>query len=353
MAVMTRTPAFASPLGASAIRALPKVELHLHIEGTLEPELAFALAERNGVTLPYSSPEELRAAYDFTDLQSFLDVYYATMAVLRTADDFRDLTVAYLDRAAAQGLAHVELFFDPQAHLIRGVAFADVIDGIERGLAEGLARHDVTGGMILCLLRDRPVAEALEVIEQAAAVSHRLLGIGLDSAEVGYPPALFAPVYDRARELGLKLVAHAGEEAPPAYIWEALDVLGVARIDHGVQAVNDPALLERLAAERIPLTVCPFSNVRLKVVPELAAHPLPALLAAGVVATVNSDDPSYFGGYVGDNYQGLAEAFGYGVDALALLARNGVEASFASVERKTEVSAAIDAWVAEHAEAGA
>ncbi len=328
-----------------AIDTLPKAELHLHIEGTLEPELAFALAERNGVALPFPSVEALRAAYDFDDLQSFLDLYYATMAVLRTERDFTELTLAYLERASDQGLAHVEVFFDPQAHMSRGVPFEQVVDGIVAGLAIGQERWDITSALILCFLRDRPVAEALEVLELAASTRLASIdGVGLDSAEVGYPPSLFEQVYAQAAELGLRLVAHAGEEAAPEYIVEAIDVLGVERIDHGVQAVQDPALLERLAAERIPLTVCPLSNLRLRVVDDLAAHPLPRLLDAGVLVTVNSDDPAYFGGYVGDNYAAVRDALGLTDAQLAQLARNGIEASWASEPRKHELLAAIDQW---------
>lgn len=324
---------------------LPKTELHLHIEGTLEPELAFALAERNGVALPFVSVEALREAYDFDDLQSFLDLYYATMAVLRTERDFTELTLAYLERASAQGLAHVEVFFDPQAHTSRGVPFEQVVDGIVAGLAIGQERFNVTSALILCFLRDQPVASALETLELAASTRLASIdGIGLDSAEVGYPPSLFAEVYEQAAELGLRLVAHAGEEAPPAYIVEALDVLGVERVDHGVQAAQDPALLARLAAERIPLTVCPLSNLRLRVVDDLAAHPLPRLIEAGVLVTINSDDPAYFGGYVGDNYAAIREALSLTDAQLAQLARGGVEASWASEPRKHELLEAIDLW---------
>lgn len=331
-----------------SLSALPKVELHLHLEGTLEPELAFALAERNGVALPYDSPAALRAAYEFDDLQSFLDVYYATTAVLLTAEDFRDLTVAYLERAAAQGLVHVEPFFDPQAHLARGVALDTVMEGISAGLSIGEARWGISSGLILCFLRDRPASEALEVLD-AAIAGHRdaFIGVGLDSAEVGYPPSLFTEVYTRAAAAGLHRVAHAGEEAPPSYIVEALDLLGAERIDHGVQSATDPQLLARLAAERVPLTVCPLSNLRLQVVPDLADHPLPALLAAGVVATVNSDDPAYFGGYVGDNFDALRASVGLTDAEAATLARNAIEACFAVPTRKAAMLALVDAWEAQ------
>lgn len=324
---------------------LPKTELHVHIEGTLEPELAFALAGRNGVELPFSDVEALRAAYDFDDLQSFLDLYYATMAVLLTEQDFADLTVAYLERAAAQGLAHTEVFFDPQAHTDRGVDLAAVIDGIAAGLEIGRERWGITSALILCFLRHLPAESAMQTLEHAMSLRPDAIdGVGLDSSEVGFPPSLFDAVFARAAELGLRKVAHAGEEAPPAYIVEALDILGVERIDHGVQAVADAALLSRLAQERMPLTVCPLSNVRLRVVDDLARHPLPALLEAGVLVTVNSDDPAYFGGYVGDNYAAVRDALSLTDAQLAQLARNGVEASWASAERKAELHAAIDEW---------
>ncbi|SDQ57672.1 adenosine deaminase [Microbacterium sp. cf332] len=324
---------------------LPKTELHVHIEGTLEPELAFALAGRNRVDLPFPDVDALRAAYDFDDLQSFLDLYYATMAVLLTERDFTDLTVAYLERAAGQGLAHAEVFFDPQAHTSRGVDLAAVIDGISAGLEIGRERWGVSSALILCFLRNLPAESAMQTLEQAMSIrADAIDGVGLDSSEVGFPPSLFDAVFARAAQLGLRKVAHAGEEAPPAYILEALDVLGVERIDHGVQAVVDPALLSRLADERTPLTVCPLSNVRLRVVDDLAQHPLRAFLEAGVLVTVNSDDPAYFGGYVGDNYVAVRDALALTDAQLAHLARNGVEASWATAERKAELHAAIDAW---------
>ncbi|WP_062464413.1 adenosine deaminase [Demequina soli] len=326
-------------IGLDAIRALPKAELHLHVEGTLEPQLAFALAQRNGVALPFASVEDLRARYDFTDLQSFLDLYYACMAVLRTRKDFADLAAAYLARAHADGVRHVEMFFDPQVHLGNGIDVDTVIDGLRDALDDARVRYGMTGGLILCFVRDLPVDSARAVLESVAHRAGDLIGVGLDSAEVGYPPHLFAEVYARAAELGLRRVAHAGEEGPAAYVTESLDVLGVERIDHGIRCLEDPALVERLARERIPLTVCPLSNVRLRAVDAIEAHPIRALLDAGVVATVNSDDPAYFGGYVGDNYAALALT-----DAEAvLLARNSIEASFASDARKAELLAALEA----------
>jgi len=318
------------------LRALPKAELHIHVEGTLEPELAFELARRNGVELPFASVDELRARYDFSDLQSFLDLYYACMAVLRTRADFADLALAYLERAHADGVRHAELFFDPQVHAGNGVEVDAVIDGLLDALRVARERWGITGGLIMCFVRDLPVESAEALLESVAHRAGDLLGVGLDSAEVGYPPALFRDVYARAAELGLRLVAHAGEEGPADYVREALDVLRVERVDHGIRAIEDPELVERLVAERIPLTVCPLSNVRLRAVEGLDSHPLRALLEAGVVATINSDDPAYFGGYAGDNYAALAEV-GFGADELAALAANSIEASFADADRKREL----------------
>ncbi|WP_158863473.1 adenosine deaminase [Leifsonia sp. AG29] len=331
-------------LSDEALASLPKAELHLHIEGTLEPGLAFELAARNGVTLPFASVEELAAQYDFSDLQSFLDLYYATMGVLRTADDFTELTRRYLRRAHAQGVRHAEIFFDPQAHTAHGVRFDDVVDGIGTALDEARAGLGMSGALILCFLRDQPVASAEEALTAALARTDRIVGVGLDSAEVGYPPSLFAEVYSRAREAGLHVVAHAGEEGPPEYVWEALDLLHVERIDHGIRSIEDERLVQRLAADRIPLTVCPLSNVRLRATPDLAGHPLLRLDDAGVLVTVNSDDPAYFGGYAGQNFIAVRDALGLTEERARRLARNSVEASFASEERKAELFAAIDTW---------
>jgi adenosine deaminase len=279
--------------------SIPKAELHLHIEGTLEPELAFRLAERNGVALPFGSVEELRAAYRFDDLQSFLDLYYRLMDVLRTEQDFTELAEEYLTRAAAQGVRHAEIFFDPQAHGARGVPIETVINGLGAALDRSEAVHGISTGLILCFLRDRSAESALDTLESATPYLERITAVGLDSAEVGNPPSKFTAVYERARELGLRAVAHAGEEGPASYVWEALDLLEVERIDHGLRCLEDEELVARLVRERIPLTVCPFSNVRLRCVDTLADHPLRRMLDAGLVATVNSDDPAYFGGYVG------------------------------------------------------
>ncbi|WP_405653225.1 adenosine deaminase [Streptomyces sp. RK9] len=307
---------------------LPKAELHLHIEGTLEPELAFALAERNGVTLPYADTEELRKAYLFDDLQSFLDLYYGLMAVLRTEADFEELADAYLARAARQGVRHAEIFFDPQAHTARGIPFATVVEGLGRALDRSEERHGVTTRLIMCFLRDQSADSALATLEEAKPHLHRITGVGLDSAEVGHPPSKFAAVYEAAGALGLRKVAHAGEEGPAAYVREALDVLGVERIDHGLRCMEDPDLVERLVRERVPLTLCPLSNVRLRAVDILEEHPLPRMMAAGLLCTVNSDDPAYFGGYVDDTFHAVHEALGIGQEGLRELARNSFEAAF-------------------------
>ncbi|MGW7306910.1 adenosine deaminase [Streptomyces sp. NPDC054835] len=307
---------------------VPKAELHLHIEGTLEPELAFALAARNGVTLPYADTEALREAYRFSDLQSFLDLYYGLMAVLRTAEDFTELADAYLARAAEQGVRHAEIFFDPQAHTARGVPFGVVVEGLGVALDRAQERYGISTRLIMCFLRDESAESAMATLEAAKPYLHRITGVGLDSAEVGHPPAKFREVYEEAAGLGLRRVAHAGEEGPAAYIREALDVLGVERIDHGLRCLEDPSLVERLARERVPLTLCPLSNVRLRTIDTIEDHPLRTMLAAGLVATVNSDDPAYFGGYAGDNFDAVRDALGLGEEELRTLARNSFLAAF-------------------------
>ncbi|WP_413205694.1 adenosine deaminase [Rhodospirillum sp. A1_3_36] len=316
------------------IQALPKVELHLHIEGSLEPELMFDLAHRNGVALPYDSVEEIRAAYQFGNLQEFLDLYYQGMAVLRTRQDFQDLTRAYLDRVARDNVRHVEIFFDPQGHTERGVPFAETIEGILDALEEGERDLGITSGLILSILRHLPEADALKTLEAALPYRECLLGLGLDSSEVGHPPSKFTRVFEKARGLGLKVMAHAGEEGPPAYVWEALDLLKVDRIDHGNRSLEDPALVDRLVAEGMTLTVCPLSNHKLCVVEDLAQHPLKRMLDLGLKVTVNSDDPSYFGGYLGDNYRAVAQALDLSRVDLAQLASNGIEGAFLTPERK-------------------
>jgi adenosine deaminase len=332
------------PALATLLRTMPKAELHVHVEGTLEPELIFELAARNGVPLAYPDVDALRAAYAFTDLQSFLDVYYAGASVLRTADDFHAMAMAYYRRAAADRVVHAELFFDPQTHTARGVPIGAVIDGLWGAREEAARTLGVTGGLILCFLRHLPEDDALATLEAALPWRDRLVGVGLDSSERGHPPEKFARAFARAGELGLHRVAHAGEEGPAEYVRTALDVLGVERIDHGVRAVDDPALVRRLAASRVPLTVCPLSNVKLCVYPDMAQHALPRLLEAGVCVTVNSDDPAYFGGYLNANYEALFAAFpSMGRAEAHRLAANSFEASFADGARKAAWRAALDA----------
>ena len=328
-------------------RHLPKAELHLHIEGALEPDLMFALARRNGVPLPYASVDDVRRAYVFSDLQSFLDIYYAGCRVLLKEQDFYDLTWAYLNRAASQGVRHAEIFFDPQTHTDRGVPFETVINGIHRALQDGEARFGITSGLILCFLRHLSAEAAMGTLREARPFQKWILAVGLDSSEVGHPPSKFKDVYDRAREAGLLAVAHAGEEGPPAYVWEALDVLNARRIDHGVRCIEDERLMGRLAEEQIPLTVCPLSNVKLKVFPNLRAHNLKKLLDRGLRVTVNSDDPAYFGGYVADNFQASAAALGLGREQLLTLARNSFVASFLNEERRRAYLDDIDRFAAQ------
>jgi adenosine deaminase len=326
------------------VELLPKAELHLHIEGTLEPEMVFAMAQKNGVTLPYSSIDDLKSRYSFTDLQSFLDLYYACMSVLRTEDDFADLASAYLARASADGVRHAELFFDPQAHTSRGVPIDAVIDGLLRGLADAQKTTGTTGGLILCFLRHLPASEAMETFESVAHRSDDLLGVGLDSAEVGFPPQLFEDVFTRARQLGLHVVAHAGEEGPPEYVWEALKSLKVERIDHGVRSLEDPELVAHLRDRRVPLTVCPLSNVRLGGVSSIDLHRLRDMLDAGLMVTINSDDPAYFGGYIADNYRAVADALDLSNDQLRQMAAFSIEASFLPADAKAPLLAEIAAW---------
>ena len=316
------------------LRAMPKAELHLHIEGSLEPELIFRLAQRNGVALPYANVEALRAAYAFTDLQSFLDIYYAGASVLLREDDFFDMGMAYFARAAADHVVHAEIFFDPQTHTARGVAFATVIDGLSRACAQAKAAYGIDASLIMCFLRHLSEEAAFATLEGALPYLDRFIGVGLDSGERGNPPEKFARVFARCGELGLRRVAHAGEEGPPAYIAAALDVLHVERIDHGVRCTEDPALVARLARERVPLTVCPLSNVKLCVYPDLAHHPLARLLDAGLCATVNSDDPAYFGGYVNRNFVETFAALPLTARDAYTLARNSFEASFAAPAQK-------------------
>jgi len=337
------------PGGERILDALPKAELHLHIEGTLEPELMFELATRNGVELAYPDVEAVQRAYVFDDLQSFLDLYYAGCQVLVTERDFYDLTTAYLQRAANQGVRHAEIFFDPQTHTRREVEYAAVVDGISAALAVGTRDLGVTSQLILCFLRDLSAEDAMATLERALSTRRdAIVGVGLDSAEVGNPPQKFAAVFERARSEGLHAVAHAGEEGPPEYIWQALDVLHVSRIDHGVRCMEDERLVERLVAEQVPLTVCPLSNVRLRVFPTLEQHNLAQLLRRGIRATVNSDDPAYFGGYVGDNVAASVAALGLTRVEVVQLAKNSFMASFLDdADRRAHLDA-LDALAVEH-----
>jgi adenine deaminase len=306
------------------IASLPKAELHLHIEGTLEPELMFELARRNGIALPHSSVDALRRAYDFRDLQSFLDLYYQGAGVLQTRQDFYDMTAAYFRKAASQNVRHAEIFFDPQTHTHRGIAFETVISGIHDAQRDAERDFGVTSKLILCFLRHLDEYDALRTLEEALPFRDSLVAVGLDSSERGHPPGKFARVFARAREAGLFAVAHAGEEGPPEYIREALDILKVRRIDHGVRCLEDPELVDRLVAEQIPLTVCPLSNIRLRVFDTIRDHPLRAMLARGLKVTINSDDPAYFGGYVNENY----EALDLTREEYEQLAKNSFDASF-------------------------
>jgi adenine deaminase len=326
------------------LRSMPKAELHIHIEGSLEPELIFALAQRNGVPLSYPNVEALRAAYAFTDLQSFLDIYYAGASVLLKAQDFEDMAMAYFHRAKADNVVHAELFFDPQTHTDRGVPFETVIAGLRRACERAQAELGISSALIMCFLRHLSEEAAFETLEQARPYLGQIVGVGLDSSERGHPPEKFARVFARCRELGLHIVAHAGEEGPPAYVWSALDVLKAERIDHGVRSVEDPVLMERLARERVPLTVCPLSNVKLCVFQSMSEHNLATLLDAGLVATVNSDDPAYFGGYINDNFIATFEALPQLTAQHAhRLAAHSFEASFADPADKARWHDALDA----------
>ncbi len=328
---------------AKLIERLPKAELHLHIEGTLEPELMMALAQRNQIDLPYSDVDEIRRAYEFSDLQSFLDIYYAGAAVLITEQDFYDLTWAYLERAASDNVRHVEIFFDPQTHTDRGVNFTTVIDGIHRALEDGAADLGITFRVIMCFLRHLSAADAMDTLAAALPHKSRIHAVGLDSSEMGHPPSKFVAVFDRARNEGFLTVAHAGEEGPPEYIWEALDLLKVKRIDHGVRAQEDVELVTRLVKENIPLTVCPLSNLKLRVFNTLEEHNLKELLQAGLCVTINSDDPAYFGGYIGENFLQSQRALNLSADDIYALAKNAFTASFLSNEDKVRYIAELDA----------
>jgi adenosine deaminase len=319
------------------IAGLPKAELHLHIEGSLEPELAFRLAQKNGVRLPYPSVEALRAAYAFTNLQSFLDTYYQGMSVLLQEQDFYDLAWDYLEKAKRQNVVHAEIFFDPQGHTARGLPIGTVVGGLSRALGDAGTKLGITSKLILCFLRHLEEDDALRTFDAALPFREKIAGVGLDSSEVGHPPRKFERVFRRAREHGFHTVAHAGEEGPPEYVWEALDRLGVERIDHGVRSLEDPALVRRLRDDRIPLTVCPLSNVKLRVFDTMDKHPLRRMLDAGLVATVNSDDPAYFGGYIEENFREAAEALDLGKRQLGALARNAFASAFIGDDAKRDL----------------
>ena len=330
------------------IRGLPKAELHCHIEGALEPELMFELAARNRVELPFADVDALRAAYDFGNLQDFLDLYYQGMRVLQSESDFYELTRAYLQKAHAQNIRHAEIFFDPQAHVSRGVAFADLVGGITAALGEAEREAGITSRLIMCFLRDRDEEDAFSVLEMAEPHRAEIAGVGLDSAEAGNPPEKFARVFAEARARGYRRVAHAGEEGPAEYVRGALDALGAERIDHGNAALGDAQLMERLAREGVPLTMCPLSNLKLRVVSDLREHPLKKMLERGLCVTVNSDDPSYFGGYINENYRAIARALDLERADLAQLARNSITASFAEPPRRAELLGEVERYCAPH-----
>jgi adenosine deaminase len=321
----------------SFIERMPKAELHLHIEGTLEPELMFELASRNRLHLPYKTAAEVRKTYEFTDLQSFLDIYHEGTRVLLRDRDFYDLTWGYLQKAKQQNIRHAEIFFDPQTHTHRDVPMAAIIEGIHQALADGEQKLGISSKLILCFLRHLSALDAMHTLEAALPYRDYFSGVGLDSSERGHPPDKFTEVFTRARKEGLFVVAHAGEEGPPDYIWQALDLLGARRIDHGVRCVEDPVLVERLRSHRVPLTVCPLSNVKLRVFDSMKSHNLPQLLDAGLCVTINSDDPAYFGGYLNENFQAIGDAFDLKEDDIRLLARNSIEAAFLDEARRRTI----------------
>ncbi len=331
---------------------LPKAELHVHIEGTLEPELLVRLARRNGVALPSADPDQLRSEYRFTSLQSFLDLYYRNVAVLRTEADFRELAAAYLARAASVGVRRAEIFFDAQQHLSHGVALQTVFAGLSSGLAEGQAEHQISADLIMCFLRDRGPEEAMQTLRSALPHRQHFIGIGLDSAEIGYPPELFRGVFSAAAAEGLHRVAHAGEEAGPDYVWQALDLLGAERIDHGIRAMEDASLIRRLRDDQIPLTVCPLSNVALRAVGSLADHVLPAMLGEGLKATVNSDDPAYFGGYIDANFAAARGEMHLSGQQIVTLARNSFDACFSTREQRDRWKAELETAAAQESKSG-
>jgi len=329
----------------SFIAGLPKAELHLHIEGTFEPELMFELAARNNITLPFESVEALHKAYDFSQLQDFLDIYYQGMNVLRTEQDFHDLTWAYLEKVNTENVRHVEIFFDPQGHLERGISFETAINGIHSALSTGQKEFDISFGIIMCFLRHLDEDDAFRTLELAMPHKDKIIGVGLDSSEMGHPPSKFEKVFTKAREAGFHIVAHAGEEGPPEYIYEALDLLKVERVDHGNTSMRDPELLKRLAAEQMPLTVCPLSNTKLCVVDDMKNHPLPGMLEAGLKVTINSDDPAYFGGYLSENYEAISPIINNDKQILAQLAKNSFDSAFISNSEKSRLSNEVDEYL--------
>jgi adenosine deaminase len=329
----------------SFIAGLPKAELHLHIEGTFEPELMFQLAERNGITLPYENVEALKTAYNFNQLQDFLDIYYQGMNVLRTEQDFFDLTWAYLEKVSRQSVRHVEIFFDPQGHVGRTIAFETALNGIYSALVKGEQDYDISFGLIMCFLRHLDEKDAFATLNMALPHKDKIIGVGLDSSEKGNPPAKFQQVFAKAREEGFRLVAHAGEEGPPEYVYDTLDLLKVDRIDHGNASMQDPALIKRLVDEQMALTVCPLSNTKLCVVDDMQNHPLPQMLKAGIKVTINSDDPAYFGGYLNENYEAISAILGNDTQLLAQLARNSFSASFLEASQRDSLLAEVDAYM--------
>ncbi len=338
---------FASPEQRQAfIAGIPKAELHLHIEGSLEPEMMFALAQRNAIDIPFASAEEVRKAYAFSNLQDFLDIYYQGMNVLRTEQDFYDLTMAYFRRIHADNAIHAEIFFDPQGHTERGVAFSTAIDGILRAMDDAQSDLQISSQLIMCFLRHLSEEDALATLGEATPYLDRIAGVGLDSSELGHPPSKFAKVFAKAKALGLKAVAHAGEEGPPDYVWEALDILKIERMDHGNRSLEDPRLVERLQGNQMTLTVCPLSNLSLCVVDDLKDHPLKKMLHLGLRATINSDDPSYFGGYLNDNYEATASALDLDKDDIVALAQNSFRGSFLDEETIAQSLRHIDDYVA-------
>ena len=329
------------------IKRLPKCELHIHIEGSLEPELMFALARRNGIKLPYASVDAVRQAYQFRQLQDFLDIYYRGMSVLLTEQDFYDLAWAYLKRARDDNVRHVEMFFDPQGHTARGIAFSVVVGGLHRAIVDARGELGIQASLIMCFLRHLDEADAEKTLDRALAFRDKIVGVGLDSSEVGHPPSKFARVFRRAGDAGFFLTAHAGEEGPAAYVWEALDLLGVGRIDHGNRSLDDDALVGRLVRERMALTVCPLSNLRLRVVDDLSHHPLRRMMDKGLLVTINSDDPAYFGGYVNENYRAISQALGLRRDEIAATVRNGIGASLMTAAEKADALAEVERALAE------